>query len=270
MEDAKKTAKSESTLSTSQVEQEILAWEARLSEKEYKASDLSLEIQDVKTVMELFLGECYLRVGTYSLKLDKLKLKIGEYERRIDAAKGRKLTPKDLESIQTEVNEMFSQERSRIDDLENEVSESTAEYNRHVEQEAKQPLDEEFKQKLKSIYRRLALKFHPDKAIDEKHARKFQKIFVTINEAYKKGNLGMLKKYMKQVEREGRIAKETPKEKLARLKERLARLKEDYERLLGIIAKLQAELKELKADEMYKLKEKVDKGKKDGKDRTFL
>ena len=75
---------------------------------------------------------------------------------------------------------------------------------------------------------------------------------------------------MKQVEREGKIAKETPKEKLARLKEKLARLKEDYERLLGIIAKLQAGLKELKADEMYKLKEKVDKEKKDGKDRASL
>jgi len=259
VEDAKKPAKSEITLSTNQVEQEILVWEARVLEKENEASDFSLEIQDVKIGMKLFLGEYYLRVGAFYVKLDRLKLRIKEYERRIDVAKGRKLTAEDLENIEAEVDEMFLGERRKVDDLENEASESAEEYNRHVEQEAKKPLDEEFQQELKSIYRRLALKFHPDKAIDEKQARKFQKIFVSINEAYKKGDLETLKKYMKQVEREERIAKETPEEKLARLKN-------DYERLLGIIAKLQAELDELKADETYKLKEKVDQGKKDGKD----
>jgi hypothetical protein len=259
MEDAKKPTKSEIALSTNQVEQEILAWEARLLEKENEASDLSLEIQDIKIVLKLFLGEYYLRVGTLYVNLDRLKLRIREYERRIDVAKGRKLTQEDLESIETEVGETFSRDRRKVDDLENEASESAAEYDRHLEREAKQPLDEEFQQELKRIYRQLALKFHPDKAKDEKQSRKFEKIFVTIKEAYNDGDLETLKKYMKQVEKEERIAKETPADKLARLKK-------DHERLLGIIAKLQAELEELKTDETYKLKKKVDQGKKEGKD----
>ncbi len=255
----KKPAKSEITLSTSQVEQEILAWEARISEKEDKASDLSLQIQDIKVAMNLFLGKYYSRVGTFYVKLDKLKLRIKEYEHRIDVAKGRKLTSEDLESIETEVDETFSQERRKVDDLENEASESAKEYDRYLEQEETQPLEVEFQQELKRMYRRLALKFHPDKAKDEKQVRKFQKIFAAIAEAYKKGDLETLKKYMKQAEREERIAKETPQEKLARLKN-------DYERLLGIITKLQAELEELRADETYKLKEKVERAKENGKD----
>jgi len=255
----KKPAKSEIALSTRQVEQEILAWEARLSEKENEASDLSLQIQDIKIAMNLFLGEYYSRVGIFYVKLDKLKLRIKEYEHRIAVAQGKKLTPENLESIEAQVDETFSQQRRKVDDLENEASESAQEYDKYLEQEKRKPFDEVFQQELKRIYRRLALKFHPDKAKDEKQARKFQKIFAAIAEAYKKGDLETLKKYMKQAEREERIARETSEEKLARLKN-------DYERVLDIIAKLQAELKELKTDETYKLKEKIDQAKKDGKD----
>ncbi|PIV63765.1 MAG: hypothetical protein COS11_05715 [bacterium (Candidatus Ratteibacteria) CG01_land_8_20_14_3_00_40_19] len=80
-----------------------------------------------------------------------------------------------------------------------------------------------------------------------------------INEAYKNKDLETLKKYMKQAEREEKIAKET-------LEEKLTRLKEDYKIILGIIAKLRAELEDLKANETYKLKEKDDKAKKEGRD----
>ena len=64
---------------------------------------------------------------------------------------------------------------------------------------------------------------------------------------------------MKQAEREEQIAKETPKEKLARLKK-------DYKIILGIILKIQRELEDLEASETYKLKEKVDQAKEKGRD----
>lgn len=254
------TSGSEIVPRTSDIHKEISVWEARLSEKENEASELTIQIQDIKIAMDLFLGEYYSRVGIFYVRLDKLKLRIKEYEYRIAVAQGRKLTPEDLESIETEVDETFSQERHKVDDLENEASESAQEYEKHLEDEEKRrPLDREFQQELKKIYRRLALKFHPDKAKDEKQARKFQKIFAAIAEAYKKGDLETLKKYMKQAELEEKIAKETPEEKLARLKK-------DYENILGIIAKLCGELEDLKANETYKLKKKVDEAKKEDRD----
>ena len=64
---------------------------------------------------------------------------------------------------------------------------------------------------------------------------------------------------MKQAEREERIAKETPEEKLSRLKK-------DYKIIFGIISKMRRELEDLKASETYKLKEKVDQAKKKGRD----
>ena len=247
-------------LSTNNIQKEISVWETRLSEKENEASDLSIQFQDINNMMNLFLGEYYLRVGILYVKLDKIKLRIKEYEHRIDIAQGRKLTPMDLESIETEVDETFSEERHKLDDLESEASGSAQEYQQYLQEEEKrQPFDREFQQELKKLYRRLALKFHPDKAKDDKQRKKFQKIFAAIAEAYRNGDLETLKKYMKQAEREEKIAKETPEEKLARLKK-------EYESLLGIIAKLHAELEDLKANETYKLKKNVDQAKKEDRD----
>lgn len=245
---------------TNNNQKEISVLEARLSEKENEASDLSIQVQDINNMTKLFLGEYYLRVGILYVNLDKLKLRIKEYEHRIDVAQGRKLTPEDLENIENEANETFSEERHKLDDLESETSGSAQEYKQHLqEEEKKQSFDREFQQELKKIYRRLALKFHPDKAKDEKQRKEFQKIFAAIADAYRKGDLETLKKYMKQAERDEKITKETPKGKLARLKE-------EYENILHIIAKLRAELEDLKANETYKLMGKVEKAKKEGRD----
>ena len=261
MDDENKISDSEIVPTTSTIDGEITLWEARLAEKEKKASELSLQIQDIKNALSVFLGEYNSRVGLLYIELDKLKMQIKEYQRRIDLALGKKLSWEDLESIEEEVDETFSQERQKVDDLESEASESSEEYRRHIETEEKRhPLDPELQQQLKTLFRKLALKFHPDKAKNDKQRKEFHEIFTAINEAYKNGDFETLKKYMEQAERKEKIAKETPEEKLARLKE-------EYNTLLGIIAKLQEELKALKASETYELKEKVDQAKKEGRDR---
>ncbi|MBM3236376.1 hypothetical protein FJZ31_08765 [Candidatus Poribacteria bacterium] len=260
MDDNNKIPDSEIVPTTSNIDEEIALWEARLAEKEKEASELSIQIQDIKNALSVFLGEYNSRVGLLYVELDKLKMQIKEYQRRIDLARGKKLSWEDLESIEEEVDETFSQERQKIDDLENEASESSEEYRRHLEAEEKRhPLSPEFQQQLKTLFRKLALKFHPDKAKNDQQRKEFHEIFAAINEAYKNDDIETLKKYMEQAEREEKIAKETPEEKLVRLKE-------EYKTLLGIIAKLQEELKSLKASETYELKERVDQAKKDDRD----
>lgn len=244
--------------STTNIQKEIYIWEARVSEKGKEVSELSIQIQDIKIALNVFLGEYNSRVGVLYVKLDKLKLKIKEYQLRIELAQGRKVTQEDLKIIEDEVDEIFSQERHKVDDLESETSESPEKYKKHLE-EKEYPLDDEVRQECKTLYHRLARKFHPDIAQDEEQRKKFNKIMAAINEAYGNGDLGTLKKYMRQVEREEKITKEIPEEKLARLKE-------DYEIILGIITKLRAELEDLVASETYKLKKKVDQAKKEGRD----
>ena len=245
--------------SLNNTQKEISIWEARLAEKEKKVSDLSIQIQNLKIALNLFLGEYNSRVGVLYISLDKIKLKIKEYQSRINLAKGKKLSPDDLNNIEKEVRENFFQERNKINNLESETSNFSEEYDKNLEKEKGKYLDRKSLEKQKKLYRKLALKFHPDRAKNEKQREKFHKIFSAINEAYQNGDLNTLLKYMKQAEREEQIVKETPKEKLSRLKK-------DYKIILGIILKIQRELEDLKASETYKLKEKVDQAKEKGRD----
>ena len=228
-------------------------------QKEKKVSDLSIQIQNLKIALNLFLGEYNSKVGVLYISLDKIKLRIKEYQSRINLAKGKKLSPDDLSNIEKEVRGNFFQERSKIDNLESETSDSSEEYDKNLEKEKEKYLDRKSLEKLKKLYRKLALRFHPDRAKNVKQRKEFEKIFPEINEAYQNGDLDTLKKYMKQAEREEQIAKEAPEEKLARLKK-------DYEIILVIILKTRKEFKDLKASETYKLKEKIDQAKEKGRD----
>ena len=242
------------------IQKEVSILEARILEKKKEVSDLSIQIQDIKIALNFFLSEYYSKVGILYVELDKIKLGIKEYQHRINLAQGKNPSQEDLKTIEKEVNETFSQERHKINGLENEVSEASEKYRGHLEEEEKEkPFNREFQQELKILFRKLAQKFHPDMAKDDKQREEFNKIMATINEAYKNGDLDTLKKYMRQAEREEKIAKET-------LEEKLARLKEDYRIILSIIAKLRAELEDLKTSETYKLKEKVEQAKKNGRD----
>jgi DNA repair exonuclease SbcCD ATPase subunit len=241
------------------IQKEITIWGIKLSEKEKEFSDLSIQTQDLKITLNLFLGEYNLKVGVLYVSLDKIKLKIKEYQNRINLAKNKKLSPDDLNNIEAEVKENFSQERRKLDNLETETSNSSEEYDKNLEKEKKKYSDLEAQEELKKLYRKLALKFHPDKSKNEAQRKEFEKIFKEINEAYHNDDLDTLNKYMKQLEREEQIARET-------LEEKLARLKEEYKVILGIILKINKELEDLKASEIYKLKEKVDQAKGKGRD----
>jgi len=247
-------------LDTSDIEEGIKYWEKRLAEKEENAADLSFKVQDLKIKMNIFLGEYNSRVGKLYVELDRIKLKIKEYQYRIKTLIGKKFSNEELEAIEEDLKEEFSRERQRIKNLENEAKESTEDYRNHLEKEKKKkPMDYNFEEELKMLFRKLAFKFHPDRAKDEQERKKYHDIMSKINEAYKKGDLETLRKHVKQAEREEKIAKEIPQEKLARLKG-------EFKDIVGIIAKLKEELEDLKASETCKLREKIIKAKKEGRD----
>ena len=243
-----------------EIEEKIKNWEKRLAEKEEEAADLSFQVQDLKIKLDLFLGEYNSRVGKFYVDLDRIKLKIKEYQYRIKTVYEKKLSEEELKAIEEDLKETFSEQRQRIKNLEEEAAESTNDYRSHIEEEKKKkPIEKKAEEELKKLFRKLAYKYHPDRAKNEQERQKYQDIMAKINEAYKNGDLKTLRKYMKQAEREEKIAKETPSEKLTRLKG-------EFKDILGIITKLKEELEGLKVSETYKLRKKVNTAKKDGRD----
>lgn len=242
-----------------EIEQAVSFWEERVAQKETQVSNLSVDIQELKIKLSIFEGEYNARVGILYVKLDKINLGIKKYEHRIKFAKQGKLSADMLQDIEDDVRDTFSDEREKVNNLEDETFESSQEYERHLEEEQEVRLDEESEQELKRLYRELAKKYHPDKAIDKKQSKEYHKIMAEINEAYKAKNIEKLRSFAERAEREEKIAKET-------LRERLDRLKRDDKVLSGIITKLEEELRSLKPSETYRLMKKVRLAGEEGKD----
>ena len=251
---------SESVHSTSDIRKEIDIWRARIAGKGDEASELLVQVQNIEFASNVFLGEYDSKVGLLYVELDKIKLKVKEYQLRIDLAEDDVISQGDLDNIEEKVSETFAEERQKINDLEDEATKASEEYREYLEQEEKGPvLNVEAQEELKKLYRILAFRFHPDRAMDENQKKEYHRVMSEINEAYKAKDQSALSEYMRLAEREDKIAKETPEETLARLKT-------DYEIVLGIITELEARLEDLKEGETYKLKMKVDEAKKEDRD----
>jgi hypothetical protein len=109
----------------------------------------------------------------------------------------------------------------------------------------------EKRKQLCAFFRKLALRFHPDKARNEKEQAEFTDIMAAINQAYSDADLDLLIIYMEKVEDEDRIKSETPQEKLQRLQSECSKID-------GIIEKLKKEQAEILSTEMWKLKQKAE------------
>jgi hypothetical protein len=241
------------------INKEISLWEARILEKEKSLSSLSMAIRDITSTLTVFGEEYYSKVGILYVRLDQVRLSIKRYQYRIELAKEEVSSETDLEDIEKEVREAFEEEERKVDDMENEASEYADGYRQYLEEERKIPLDSETWDEIRTIFRKLALRTHPDLAKNEAEREAFHNIFVIVNEAYENSDVDTLREYLKQALEEERIAKESPQEKLARLKDH-------YRNILRGEARSRTELEDLKACDTYKLYERCSQAKKDGKD----
>ena len=192
--------------SVGDVQKEIDRWESQIAGKEDEESELSIQIQNIKIPLNVFLGRYNSEVGLLYVKLDKIQMKIREHRLRIDLDQGKKSSQDHLDEIEEEVNETFSSEGQKINDLEDETCKSSEEYGEHLEQEeASAALDDEDQAELKTLFRKLALIFHPDRAGDEKKRKENNGIMAAITEAYKNKDLRTLREYMERAEPEERI-----------------------------------------------------------------
>jgi hypothetical protein len=232
---------------------EIDNWQKILDEKQEEARDLSLELQNYRSALKVFSGEYYTRVGIYFARLELVEVELDMYRFRLSAVSGKgSCGPDVLDSIEKETLEKFGklyeERKKRLEETQNIGTEHRRTLSR---QERAEMLAPEKRKQLISLFRKLALQFHPDKAKTEQEAVEFTDIMAAINQAYAEADIDLLVIFMEKAEAKERIKSETPAEKLLRLQSECAKID-------GIIEKLKEELADIFSTEMWKLKEKVE------------
>ncbi|MCX6763306.1 MAG: DnaJ domain-containing protein [Candidatus Moranbacteria bacterium] len=224
-------AKIEEPFQKDDLKESIHKKEKSLNEFIDKTEQLKIELTMIKQEYEVKIGRLY-------LKLDEIDLEILKFKKIEDLVnKG-----SSIKEAQTEVERIFNKRREQIKEEHKKLDEEEKDI------ENRRNISKEEKEELKKLWRKLAHKYHPDKATGNEDMMK------KINKAYAENDLDTLK----AIDR-NEISVDIEAETAETLKNRLAGL--DI-----AIVKIKQEFKQLKHSEWFILKENIEKAKKQKRD----
>lgn len=212
--------------------------EKDISEKEKKLNDLIEEVEQLKIDLTAVKQEYDIKIGRLYLKLDELDLEILKFKKIEDLINNGftfEQAQKMVEETLKKRREQIEEEYKRLNDEEKEV-------------ETRKDISAEDKEELKKLWRKLAHKYHPDKAGGNEEMMK------KINKAYAEGDLETLR----AIDQTGNGNSVEP-QTIEDLKNKLAELE-------STIEKIYQEYESLKKSEWFILSENIEKAKKHGRD----
>lgn len=212
--------------------------EKAISEKEKKLNALIDEIEQLKIDLTVVKQEYDVKVGRLYLKLDEVDLEILKFKKIEDLISG----GFSFEEAQKIVEETLRKRREQIEEEYKKLDEEKKDI------ESRRDISEEDKAELKKLWRKLAHRYHPDKANGNEEMMK------KINKAYAEGDLETLR----AIER-NEIGADIEVKTIEALKNKLAGLEKS-------INKISQEFEQLKHSEWHILKENIDKARKQKRD----
>ena len=203
-------------------------------------------------------------IAERELELANLRNSISHFESRYFRDVGIKYL--ELDKINAEIAEKIAKQNPQNSTFQKEAETARESAKRTAEEyssrETSEEAAKEFKpsEEIKKLYRRLALKIHPDKTSDDK-AREFRtKLMAKINAVYSDGNIDLLRQILQEWESspESVIGDDIGADLI-----RIIRSVSQFKGRLKIIEK---EIEELKETEMYQMMMQVQEAEKNGKD----
>lgn len=160
-------------------EREYARYLGKVESRKRRVADLQADLQLLKEKLGIFNAEYHTRVGVLFVELDKSQLSIEEYEYRIARLHSNPDTaPDDLEQ---EARDHFSEKREEV----HQDEEETRGYERTYREEQHRPqLNERSESTLKSLFRDLAKRFHPDLARTDAERQQRDAIMKRVNAAF--------------------------------------------------------------------------------------
>ena len=214
--------------------------------KQKQVEELTIAIETLKSEVNVFERRYNSQISRYYFELDKVELEMKEYRLRLHLRRENVSE----EVIEARVESCFKASRERVGAYET-VNESEP-----TPQEGKLP-DTKAKH-LQDLYRKLAKRYHPDKAMDAKEEERREQLMPLINRAYNEQDLETLERLSI-----GETERHTP-EKTASEKRRA--LQTELRRLNRAASQLRFEINRLKTGRTYQLKQQVENAKKTGTD----
>lgn len=213
-----------------------------------RVAELQAELAALNVALARFNAEYQTRVGSLFVELDRARLAIDEYERRIARLQQSQDDPAQIED---DVAAEFS---GRRDDVRAEAEE-TRRYQQDFERSQEQPeLDANAGGTIKSLYRELAKRYHPDLARTEDERRYRESVMQRVNAAFGRRDIAALQ----AVEQEADA--DDPNFEARSVGEKLVWAIREVARLDDLIAGLEGELAGIQTSEVYGLWERQDSG----------
>jgi hypothetical protein len=223
---------------------ELQELDNQIKRRQERVARLELELSDTRSELARFEHELDRRLGPLQRRVEELERQIEEAQRRVErrAQWGDRL---DSEDVPEDVVEQFRKTWTR------------------KEPPPKPPpvkqVDEATKAELKTLFRALAKRFHPDLASDPKEKRWRADVMAKVNEAYSVQDLRALK----ALEEKPDWDKAAPVKSRAQM---VADMRKEIRRLDGVIASLMNEMQRLSNSHMVKLMLDVSMARRSGRD----
>jgi hypothetical protein len=217
-------------------EEELNLKKQELQTLETRLIDLELQLANLRGELGAFERLYLKRVGVLYAELDEIEAQIAELTARQDTA-----NPKAQEAAK----EARARAESRSDAAELAVKEVT----RFSPSSS-----------LKSLYREVAKRIHPDLAVNDADRAKRQRLMAQANLAYENGDEAKLRAILEEYESSPEsVFGEGTAMDLVRIIRQVAQVKR---RLVTI----DAEMEQIRSSELFRLKKQVDEGTKGGRD----
>ena len=230
------------TIDEKQIAQLLDAIEAKRAQME----ELTVAIEALKSEVDLFQRRYNAHISRYYLELDKVELETKAYRLRLQLRREKV----GEEEIEARVESCFRASRARLEASEAaDDSEPTPEKNKLADTKARH---------LQDLYRKLAKRYHPDKATDAEEEERREQLMPLVNRAYHEQDIETLER-LSLGETEGYASEKTAAEKRAALQAELRQLNR-------AMNELRLEINRLKTGRTYQLKQQVENAKATGSD----
>jgi hypothetical protein len=223
---------------------EVRQLQADILSRQEKVAQLELELFDMRSEVEAFEREVDGRMGLLKRQIERLEKQIDKARRKA-ARRAQWGDRADSPDIPEDVVEQFRKTWKRSD--------------KPSEPLPKKKINQVTKEELKTIYRKLAKRFHPDLTVDPLEKKWREEQMAKVNKAYSESDLKTLSSFDENLEWSSLPPQEPPKDEITTLRT-------EVKRLDGVIAELESNLRRLINSESVKWMLDVSIARREGRD----